>query len=217
VTYIDLTPARLRRVRFARHRKRQWTVCLTVYGTAVMLGWLWTHGHASGVNAAQARTQEQLLQRQDAERVLASAQKDVIAATRAVEAARIVRSFPEWSPVLREIAVRRGPDIVLDRCDIKPVSIAEAAGLPLFAKFIKAPAAKPTATTQNATATIGYRVIIGGVAPTPSAVAEFVLQLQQWQAFDVVSQVEVRARTVRAAEAVAFTVECVLAEGRLNP
>ena len=208
MTPIDLTPAHRRHARDARIKRQRWTTAVTIYAGLIACGWLWTGGQSDELHAAETTVREQTEQRDLAAQRLKDAQHQAHAAARTVEAVRMVRSYPDWSPVLWEIARRRGKDIILDRCEIKPVTLGEAASIPALAKVARA-AGKPPAGAQPI---VGYRVVIGGVGPTPAAVADYVLSLQQWGVFDGVSQTEIRGRTVRSVEAIAFRVECVLAE-----
>lgn len=212
---VNLIPASRRAARRHATQRRRWTVACSLYGLAIGTAWIALASHGGAASTAQARLADEQRRRDDAGRLLRQAQSQVQAATRTVEAAKVVRGNPNWGVVLRLVARALPDDMLLDRCAIKPITAAEAAAYPALVR--SKPADKPDKSRPSQAANapspvVGYAVLIGGVAPNPTSATGYVLRLQECGLFDGVVLKEVRGRTVRGVDGAAFSVECLLAE-----
>ncbi len=206
MTGVNLLPRTRVRAEARRARVRAWTFVLAPMALATLAAAV--VGHAMREGSTLTITETKLT---DLETRIEGLKRDL----RQEEARRkgaldrlalldSVAHHPNWSRLLTLIAEARGESILLERCQIEPVFPPAPTG--------KAAAGQDTSTVG--TRPVRYTVTVGGVSGDALAVSDYVLALERRGIFDSVAQREVRPRSVRGVEGVAFTIECTLLELR---
>ncbi|MEM8738721.1 MAG: hypothetical protein AAGG38_09640 [Planctomycetota bacterium] len=114
---------------------------------------------------------------------VSTAGQTLVEADRRLEGARVLAERPDWSQLLRLVAVAAGPDIVLSHFAV---------------------------ATNDATVDSGANVRIHGLASGPAAVSALALRLEDAELFDQVKILASRREPFRDRTANAFEIRCTL-------
>lgn len=198
-----MPPARIHRV-LRRRRACLWTgtFALAMFGAvgAVVASATqvrsaqWAQLDAD-IARAQARAEAARTEARDSELAYTQAQ-------RRIEAARAVGEHPDWSLLLRLLAVLRGDSVVIESITIAPADVPDRA---------RAPGGTPSpARTPGQGA---YSIRMSGVAPSAWAVTQFALRLEESRVFVRVQQGDIQPRAVRGSDVRWFRIDAVIAPG----
>jgi hypothetical protein len=198
-----MPPARMHRV-MRRRRSYQWagTVALALFGAVGAVIASSTQVRSSpwsrlDADIARARSLADAARAEARESELAYAQ-----AQRRIEAARAVGEHPDWSLLLRLLAVLRGDSAVIESITIAPADTAD-----------RTSAAGSAAVPARTPAPWAYSVRMSGIAPSAWAVTQFALRLEDSRVFARVQQGDIQPRTVRGTDVRWFRIEASLAPG----
>lgn len=108
---------------------------------------------------------------------------DLAEADRQLAGGRVLSERPDWSTLLRLVALAAGKEVSLDAFAVE---------------------------TTGPTIEAGARVAVGGIASDPWTVSSFALRLEETGLFDLVEIESSRREPVRNRTATAFTIRCTL-------
>jgi hypothetical protein len=174
---LNLMPAVRVAANHRRRRIRNWIIALTTYGAA-MAG-LWGYCAVRGARAGGVG-QELLEVGNRIERLqgeLKATDSKLAVAQREMEAAREVRNHPDMSVLLARIAAAAGPQITLDRFEVRPISKVDEKG-----------------RKTDLIASQGYTLKLTGLSSDQVDVPRFGKALQDLGIFETVSVLSIRAK-----------------------
>jgi len=181
----DLMPQHRRAERRARTRARRWTAACIVYGLLALSGSAGARLVAVENYVSNDAALEVAKQRRAAAEREVTGLREIIRRTElSLERARAVGRHPDWSVLLELFDGLTGPDIMLSSIDIHP---NETRG--------------------------GFRVTVEGLGVSQSAVARFVVDLEQTGIFTEERLLETRRVRPLGVDGVAFGVEALIGAG----
>ncbi|MEM9066202.1 MAG: hypothetical protein AAGB51_12005 [Planctomycetota bacterium] len=185
----DLTPAADRVARRERVKARRWALACAMYGCVVLVG---TAG-ARLTTADPSRTGEARLtvaeqRHRAAEREVAGLKELIRRTELSLQRARAVGRHPDWSLLLRVLDALAGYELMLTRVEVEP---REGSG--------------------------GFLVSLDGIAGSQSAVAGFVVELEQTGLFTSERLTGARRVVHLGVEGVSFGVEATISSGTVPP
>lgn len=184
---VNLIPAPIRERRLERRRVGHGLTATAIYLSllfAATVGYLALNVPRSADAAAAALAVDTdrvaLLQSQ-----VASLKTDLIEADRQLAGARVLSERPDWSTLLRLVALAAGPDVVLNDFSLG---------------------------TTSPTIEAGAWVTVGGIATDPWTVSSFALRLEDTGLFDRVKIESSRREPLGDRAATGFVMRCELLE-----
>ena len=195
---VNLIPAYRHGARRRSKRLRRWTGVCAAYAAVLLV----VYGGARAVWGGGGRAIEEEAARaavqisESAERITQLQQK-LFESQRLLAANRVLADQPDWSLLLAMLSDALGEEIVLKSCKLHP------AGAPRGpAAFLSGPAADPEG---------GFRLAITGYGRSLTVVSQFVLRLERTRLFQEVRTVKTNREAFLAGRAIAFELDCVLA------
>lgn len=181
----DLMPEHRRAERNARIRARRWTAVCIIYGVLALSGSAGARLVAVENHVSSDAALEVAKQRKAAAQREVAGLREVIRRTElSLERARAVGRHPDWSVLLELFDGLTGPDIMLSAIDIQP---HETRG--------------------------GFRVSLEGLGTSQSAVARFVVDVEQTGIFSEERLLETRRVRPLGIDGVAFGMEALIGAG----
>lgn len=200
---INLMPAPRQRLLAERRRLRAWVVGVLLYAAVLAAAFGVVHAMDGGsYDAATLQARATLDELNAANQASAEKHRQLDKVNAFLETARAVSRHPDWSRVLRLVAGVRPSDAVFDS-----VSVLKQAD--------RRTQPKPDAKSDEAGQ--AYVVKISGICRTAPDVYGFVKRLEATKVFDRVTSQDIKARTLRGADCVQFTVECSVVEAGERP
>lgn len=196
--------------RFARVRRRalieRWRIAGLLYGV-VLLG-VWGMFKMSAVQESSDREQLDRLQRDVAALRSTDQQltRQITTMRKQLDAALAVGHHPDWGVLLALAAAERGPEVLLEHCEIRTLKRAEPARDARARRGAKEAAAEPTVR----------QFVLEGTALSVRAVQDFVLRLEASELFRQVQLGDAQANASGGpGEAMTrFTITCEMVEAR---
>lgn len=124
-----------------------------------------------------------------------------------LEASRAVQKQPDWSVLLALLANLQGDQIVMRSVKTEPMGPGNpAAGV---SEIISVEENSATDDDRS-----GYRLVLGGLGKTQSAVSQFVLRLEQCGLFERVTVIRTNREGFMSDHAVAFELLCTMGRAK---
>ncbi|MEM7624235.1 MAG: PilN domain-containing protein [Planctomycetota bacterium] len=189
---VNLIPASLLQQRAERRRARlglRVTAAYLLTLSVGALGYLGLH-MPTGADAAAGESAVSAEQVSLLNQNITATQADLAEAQRRLQGSRVLSERPDWSALLRLVAVAAGEDVVLGNFSL---------------------------TTTGPTIDAGATIRLGGIARDPWTVSSFVLRLEASELFDRVTIESSGREPYRQQTATAFTLRCELFGGEAAP
>ena len=200
MTSVSLIPAYRTDARKRRRRLRRWATA----GAGYVLFLAVTYAFCNAIWGADGRSlasesQKTAAKIAETQRQLATLEKELLHDEQLLAANRTLADQPDWSLLLAALSQTLQDEVVLRSCQLKPVWVGPGSsrGTPL-----------PPGSQSNA-----FLLALRGFGKSQAAVAQFVLRLEGTELFEEVKIIETRRESFRAAEAVAFQLDCLLRTG----
>jgi hypothetical protein len=163
----------------------------------VLLGGLYAWSHSTwGGQTVSFAAAEQLAGRrvQVQTRLIETTRAELAAATRKLDANRVLKDLPDWSILLAALANSLNEYVVLDHCALTPLdeSGRQATGTP--------------------DAHGAYELLISGYANTVQAASDLAVALERTRAFDQVRLLGTNQRPYVSGSAFHFRIRCTLGQ-----
>ena len=199
---VNLIPEAKKRA-LARHRRlRLWSWAVGGYVLLLVMGLAVSYAHWPDAVSGSHDQLEVVSGQIDRTRGAIADLNKAIGETRmALHASRILAEVPDFSVLLEQLARHLGPQMVLDRCELEPHPPAS----------IGAQAPAPGATLGQ------WKLHMGGVARSQSAVSQFAIRLESTGLFDQVAVVETKRKAYLGQMVIGFAIECTTAAGASSP
>lgn len=212
---INLIPRTILTARARRARARAWVVADAALGVTMAAVLALSHPESSGlVERLRAEHEEARSSLAGAQESLARTVVDLREARNQEAIARRLGARPEFSGLLRTIALELDPRATLDQVLIAPLVVQPDApspghpATPPDAGVVAPPAPEPVREQ--------YRVLISGLATSAGVASEFVLRLERSGYFESVKLTSTSGRELGDVRAVEFNISGVLGEGRVG-
>lgn len=192
---INLLPESCQQRRRVRIRVHRWASALVGVALMLMVITLWARSTAepTGVHAAELGRMEAqlaLAERQQADRRRALAEYEAGA-----RAARLVADLPNWGLLLATLPTTTRQRASLTSCVLVPLS-------------------KDGSFREGMLRAERYQLTIEGVTDHPRTATDIAIELEELKLFDRVTLVETTRRQHMGADAIAFRIECLVADGQ---
>jgi Tfp pilus assembly protein PilN len=211
MTEINLIPLRWRIASARAARLRRWKLIVPTYASVLVLAAITAHllfapeGARAETELARAQEHIQLLNRtiEELNPKLADVQSKLAVAM-------TIGQQPDWSLLLLVLGRAAGTDIALSSVELAPAPETSV----VIAPRTGAKRTNPTSSTRPSDAVRKLNVELAGLGKTQSAVAEFVVRLEQTQLFEQVKLTRTMKEPAGSADAFSFAVSTTLRGGR---